>query len=392
MEELRDMRGIIILLAFFILVNIFLPILSKILKNNRRSGYKRKVNRKQENMIERKGRIGEQQIRKRLSVFLKDGAEILYNCYIPNDKNGTSEIDVLLITKKGIWVIESKNYSGWIFGRADDYMWTQSLRGRNGKATKNSFYNPIAQNRGHIKYLKNYLGINVPFISLVVFSDKCIFKNLETNTGDAEVIHLNDLQYCILKKMEKMHDMLTEDVIKQLRQKLYLTTQVSDEIKQNHVQDILDKKYLEKVSMDENDNVNIVSESQLKEELASEMSDLHVTKTYDIDINQKIIENNEEDDNGQKAFSVEISDGVANAQTCVIESEKKQADGTQKEKIKQTLPIKRETPKNMKITYCPQCHATMIPKIIERDGEEISVLECYRYPKCKCRKELGDIV
>lgn len=388
-EELRDMNEIIIFFILLFSVNIVLPILVKILKRKHRSGYKRKVNGKQEKKIARKGRIGEQRIRKRLSVFLKDGAEILYNCYIPSDKNGTSEIDVLLITKKGIWVIESKNYSGWIFGKSGDYMWTQSLRGRNGKAKKSTFYNPIAQNRGHIKYLKKYLGINVPYISLVVFSDKCVFKNLEINTEDVEVIHLNELQYCILKKMENMHDILAEDVIQQLRQKLYLTTQVSDEIKKNHVQDILDKKYSEKVSIDEKDNMNIDSESQM-EEVDSKLSDLHVAKAYDIDISQKEIECNKENDTNQKPFSVEISD--TSAQTCVIESERKQVDSTQKEKVQQTLPIKRETPKNMKITYCPQCHATMIPKIIERDGEPISILECYRYPKCKYREELGDTI
>ena len=42
--------------------------------------------------------------------------KILRNVYIPKDNGETTEIDVVYITQKGIFVIESKNYSGWIFG------------------------------------------------------------------------------------------------------------------------------------------------------------------------------------------------------------------------------------------------------------------------------------
>ena len=50
--------------------------------------------------------------------------KVLRNVYIPKDNNETSEIDVLFITQKGIFVIESKNYSGWIFGSEKQYKWT----------------------------------------------------------------------------------------------------------------------------------------------------------------------------------------------------------------------------------------------------------------------------
>ena len=45
---------------------------------------------------------------------------ILHNLYIPYNNGKTSEIDILFITKKGIFVIESKNYSGWIYGSEKD--------------------------------------------------------------------------------------------------------------------------------------------------------------------------------------------------------------------------------------------------------------------------------
>ena len=55
---------------------------------------------------------------------------VLKNVYVPY-QGRTSEIDLLMIHEKGIFVFESKNYSGWIFGSADQLNWTQSLQ--NGK-------------------------------------------------------------------------------------------------------------------------------------------------------------------------------------------------------------------------------------------------------------------
>ncbi|MCR4761760.1 MAG: NERD domain-containing protein [Oscillospiraceae bacterium] len=72
---------------------------------------------------------------------------MLRNVFIPKENGETSEIDLLYITQKGIFVIESKNYSGWIFGNGNDQYWTQSLPNKQ----KKRFYNPMKQNRTHIR-------------------------------------------------------------------------------------------------------------------------------------------------------------------------------------------------------------------------------------------------
>lgn len=95
--------------------------------------------------------------------------KVLRNVYIPKDDGTTSEIDLVFITQKGIFVIESKNYSGWIFGNEKDNSWTVSMVG--GKKYK--FYNPIKQNRKHIKWLYNYIQMDIPTFSMIVFSDRC---------------------------------------------------------------------------------------------------------------------------------------------------------------------------------------------------------------------------
>ena len=58
---------------------------------------------------------------------------VLKNIYVPT-QGKTTEIDLLMIHEKGIFVFESKNYSGWIFGSADQLNWTQSLQ--NGDKNK----------------------------------------------------------------------------------------------------------------------------------------------------------------------------------------------------------------------------------------------------------------
>ena len=72
---------------------------------------------------------------------LGDSARVFRNVLVPKTTGATntSEIDVLMLHEKGIFVFESKNYSGWIFGSEDQFKWTCSLAGGH----KERFYNPI---------------------------------------------------------------------------------------------------------------------------------------------------------------------------------------------------------------------------------------------------------
>ena len=95
-----------------------------------------------------KGRYGEYLIYKYLKGHEINGAMFLFNVYVPKENGETSEIDVIMIHHKGIFVFESKNYSGWIFGSETQRMWTQTLPKGRKRSHKESFYNPIIQNVG----------------------------------------------------------------------------------------------------------------------------------------------------------------------------------------------------------------------------------------------------
>ena len=91
---------------------------------------------------------------------------VIHNFLLQLDNGKTSQTDHVLINSEGVFVIETKNYSGRIYG--DDFQkeWTQVL---NYGKVKNRFYSPIKQNYTHLCRIKNLLPDNVPIFSVVVF-------------------------------------------------------------------------------------------------------------------------------------------------------------------------------------------------------------------------------
>ena len=70
--------------------------------------------------------IEHHKILKRLHLKIK----LLFNCYIPNRSGAKTELDIIMISTKGIYVIENKNYSGWIFGDEQSKNWCETLKGK----------------------------------------------------------------------------------------------------------------------------------------------------------------------------------------------------------------------------------------------------------------------
>lgn len=112
-----------------------------------------------------KGVWGEFQVKLVLGKNVKDHKYVIHNLMIVNDGK-SSQIDHLIISRTGIFVIETKNYSGRIYGQENQREWTQVLQ--YGKV-KNKFYNPIMQNKTHIYALSKVIGRSDCFVSIIVF-------------------------------------------------------------------------------------------------------------------------------------------------------------------------------------------------------------------------------
>lgn len=188
-----------------------------------------------------KGKFGEYATYKNLRSFENTGGKFLFNVYIPKENNETTEIDVILVCSKGVVVLESKNYSGWIFGNEAHRNWTQTLPyGWRGDCHKERFYNPILQNATHIKYLKRLIGENIPIWSVIVFSDECTLKSVTVNSHNISVVNRRNVLFAVNQICEQTpDDILTQIEIYNIYTSLYPYTQVDLEAKERHQRNLL---------------------------------------------------------------------------------------------------------------------------------------------------------
>jgi hypothetical protein len=86
--------------------------------------------------------------------------------------DGTTQVDHILVSRFGVFVIETKDYNGWIFANATDKTWTQVLFRLRFK-----FQNPIFQNKRHVRAVHDQLDFLPPeaIRSLVVFTGEAEF-------------------------------------------------------------------------------------------------------------------------------------------------------------------------------------------------------------------------
>lgn len=119
-----------------------------------------------------KGWFGERVVQGRLDNHLDKSLYRPYHDLIIPFNGTSTQIDHIYVSPYGIFVVETKNYSGWIFGSERQAKWTQVVYKK-----KNPFQNPLRQNDVHIKALSELLGLpEQKFHSLIVFLGGCEFK------------------------------------------------------------------------------------------------------------------------------------------------------------------------------------------------------------------------
>nr|WP_285847964.1 MULTISPECIES: NERD domain-containing protein [unclassified Mesobacillus] len=176
---------------------------------------------------------------------------MMNDIYLPKENGQTTQIDHILISPKGLFVIETKNYKGWITGSEHSQSWNQTNYKR-----KDKFYNPIWQNSGHIKALQTQLGdlaADLPIHSIIVFGKEATLKFKEP-FKNAYVIKSGELLSTIQQievtqeishfKRGKVKQLLSPFIIKDFKQK--------NEIKKKHVSDIKNDLQQKKVMVTEN--------------------------------------------------------------------------------------------------------------------------------------------
>ncbi|MDC0663588.1 nuclease-related domain-containing protein [Marinobacter sp. SS21] len=119
-----------------------------------------------------KGKMGEFLVNASARLFLdKNRYHLIKNVTLPTE-GGTTQIDHIIVSQYGVFVVETKNMKGWIFGSANQRYWTQKIYKYSQK-----FQNPLHQNYKHVKTLQSLLGLGDQQVhSLVVFVGDSTFK------------------------------------------------------------------------------------------------------------------------------------------------------------------------------------------------------------------------
>lgn len=180
-----------------------------------------------------KGKLSEE-LAYRKMLELSDEYHIFNDLFL--ESNGYStQIDHIVVSPYGVFVIETKGYKGWIFGNEDSECWTQILYRR-----KYKFYNPIKQNESHVRKIRYLLqnSVDIPIIPIVVFNDNA---ELKINVQNHIVVNRYYLAQAIQQYKERIISLETKQWIIETLNK-YLVYE-DDEKHQNHMAHIQQSKY-----------------------------------------------------------------------------------------------------------------------------------------------------
>lgn len=172
-----------------------------------------------------RGFMGEFWVKLELGKLPKNKYFVLNDIMIM-DYKGTHQIDHLVLSEFGIFVIEMKNYYGLIKGKEFDNKWCQYL-GKN----KNYFINPIHQNYGHIKSLSNLLKLDDNyFISIICFSNQAKVDVKSNNI----VTQVDYLKNEILQFKEK----IVHSDLRELVNTITSNNIIDKDLRTQHIKDI----------------------------------------------------------------------------------------------------------------------------------------------------------
>lgn len=160
---------------------------------------------------EDKGKDGEKQVAERLSIIT--GHKHILNDIMLNDNGKTRQIDHIAITEYGVYVIETKNYTGSIYGQENSNEWKKYIH--NNCYT---FKNPIHQNYGHWKVVKECIeDITDKVYPIITFIRKCKL-NINTTTP---VIYEDQLSLYIKSQKKVLSAEQIDKIYKETNGKCY---------------------------------------------------------------------------------------------------------------------------------------------------------------------------
>ena len=171
-----------------------------------------------------------------LATFSLDKSRyhLIKNVTIPTEE-GTTQIDHIIVSPYGIFVVETKNLKGWIFGSENQPMWTQKIFKHSNK-----FQNPLRQNYKHIRTLESALNIGLDnFFSVIVFIGDSTFK---TPMPDNVTYGLGYIRYIKSKTNNVLDNEQVNEIVQKIEQGRLQSSLKTNIAHARHVKSIVNDK------------------------------------------------------------------------------------------------------------------------------------------------------
>lgn len=177
-----------------------------------------------------KGKLGELVVNSHAKLALPSDIYHPFTNLTLTTTDGTTQIDHVFVSRFGVFVVETKNMQGWIFGREKQSHWTQKIN-----RTTYPFQNPLRQNYKHTRVLHELLELNPDQLhSVVVFTGNSQFKTqMPVNVVHVRgfIKHIRSFQQPILSETQ------VRDIINKIEAARLIPSRATERIHRNNLND-----------------------------------------------------------------------------------------------------------------------------------------------------------
>ena len=317
-----------------------------------------------------KGFLGETVINVAMWLKLeKDVYHRLNGITLPRANGGSTQIDHIIVSVYGIFVIETKNYKGWIYGSENQRQWTQVF----SNGSKFKFQNPLHQNYLHIKTLADLLGLELSYFhSMISFIGEC---ELKTRDELPEHVLTSGMVSYVKKKQDKI---LTEDEVTSIVEQIE-SSRFSKSWRTNRQH----KAYLKDKHSNPSNNTDNPAPESIKETVDRTILKSREVHRWsgqtEIESSDLLIDSMDNQQAGTQhtITSHDIADKVFLTPFEIVESEPKVNEPATIEVIDHTADL-IQTP------TCPRCNGEMIKRVAKKGlNQGQTFFGCSQFPKCR---------
>ncbi|WP_350656715.1 NERD domain-containing protein [Psychrobacter sp. S1-30-MNA-CIBAN-0213] len=326
-----------------------------------------------------KGFLGETVINVAMWLKLeKDVYHRLNGITLPRANGGSTQIDHIIVSVYGIFVIETKNYKGWIYGSENQRQWTQAFP--NGSKFK--FQNPLRQNYLHIKTLADLLGLELSYFhSMIAFIGEC---ELKTRDELPEHVLTSGMASYVKKKQDKV---LSEEDVKAIIEQIE-SNRFSKSWKTNREHKAYLKDKHSQSNKPPSGNANNKPVAKMANKPTPEPIVKETAKRPTLKSREVLRWSGQTEIESSNASTVALailpsspqlisSDSVFITPFEVLESKPNINELSTVEQVDAPIVFNN-------IPACPRCHSEMIKRVVKKGAREGQAFYgCSQFPKCR---------